>query len=1382
MNVNDSAQVERKTLLREVCQWILRGKYYSILGPKLIGKTTFLKQIKSRIEKEHGTFRCVYIDLGDLKTADSRLFYSDFVHKIAGELYIHRPEQGETNEDFDNFLTSLLNSTNNHYILILDEIEHLPEYIIMELLELFRSYHQARQRERIYEKLSVVVSGSTNLLEFTLEKPTSPFNIAHPVLLSDLDADAGRELIDTIMSRNHSTIEQNAVQKILEETNGHPYLVPKICRLCVEKADAGPVTEKIVDESINLFIRDHQDDELISFIIHKVEDDLDIFETLIEIFAKGHSRQKEAVLTIGKHELSGAFSKEGNLFKIRNRVIKKFLDAYFDNVRKGDVFILHGKWEQALELYKSEHPYVRISRRRYKQTSSTWRRTIDIINPIGKLMYSPTQDTEKIFQYLLNGIHYALSYDSVYLYSVDEEKSRLKLKDFRGAEMSETEIEIEDYSRVLEVRAFNAETYIVEDKNEQNNLAAAYPLQLKEGSVQWILSINNHTSRVPIKKTECEDLNIFANEALLAIRNARSYYHLYEDKKAILEAVGEELSIIDKEYNILYMNQEKINRIGGNYSEIGAKCHKVFDQREEPCEICPCREAMSRGKIVTHNYYRTEFHVDGKEHFVFQTASPLKDMDGKCSRAVKVVRDVTKQKKLFDIIEKMQKVLNFNKLIKLIMNGIVELGYKRARFYDYVEKEKEKFVIGRISIGMGDFESRFRGYRIDLEAIEYLNATTKKRKPKFYFGDRNETLLMGKKWLDDLELENVKWMDLPLISGNKLIGFIGIDNKTKGEELTDEDLNMMAILAGYAAQAIENSRNTRRRQILYEISKKVSETLQIEKLQEDIVKNICKVLHTEMCSIFLFDAKENRLIRKSVYLNSKDCGWSHNVHFEEDYVPGTFICGRVYSEGKRKIIDDIQGYKGDKNTGVIDKYEKILKSGQLKNAIFAPVTYKGDKIGIIRASNKLDENNELSKIGFKTEELDLLASLGAQIAAALANSKLYKEKDLQFKGIEALNHIISMITSAVDLEEIYKAVEKTKNVFPGIDEMCLSIKKGNNFLHVFKCPSINNDGCDYCRKFEIKSIKKDEGYDVYYCPDVEEDPYFKGAIAKDLKSRFIIPLVFKKELLGIFDIGSKTANAFSEFDQRIFRSLGSQIAIAINNRIKQDQQKEIFKNITHSLGTYLTTIKGYTQLFIAGKVEEDKIQEYFKDLMGDVEACTNFVDEISSLTKMEYGDMTLSKERVDIIDIIRSRAQKNEFLLNEKKLKLTIQDTDESIFVNADKKKLEEAFQSLMNNAIKFSGENKTITITVHHDADHVRVDINDQGIGIHEDEKEKIFIKYVRGKNAIAGRIEGTGIGLAIAKNIIEMHSGEISVQSQPNMGSTFTIKLPIIKEEVLT
>jgi signal transduction histidine kinase/transcriptional regulator with GAF, ATPase, and Fis domain len=1587
-----SSLVERKTLSNDVCRGIIRGKYYSVLGPRRIGKTTFLKQVKARIEKEHANFKCVYIDLRAMKTATPELFYPGFAQKISEILALSSYPQVESVEKLDAFILSSLDSIQGNIILLLDDIEHIPEYITNDLLVRFRMYHQARERERIYKRLSVIISGSTNLLEFTMGKVNSPFNIAHPVLLSDLDHAAGSELIDNIMILNRKQMDPPAKEKILAQTNGHPYLLSRICSLCLRNANQGIVDVKVVDKSIRYLIEHHLEEEFFTFIMRNVETDIDIFETLIEILEKGSSTPKQFEITIGKHELSGVFLKEKGQFLVRNQVIHRLFSNYLDAVRKADILLIHGQWEKALDLYKNLEPMARMKRRRSGKISLTWRRTTDIIKAIGHFMHLPAQEEAAILKYLLEGIYYVLSYDSVYLYLANREKNCLVLEDFRGEKAPADTIKIEDsFSQVLEVRAVDAGRYIVEDKNEQNNYAAAFPLQLSGGVTRWVLSVNNHTSRYPVKKLECEELKIFTHEALLAIMNSRSYFHLYLENQATLDAVGDELSIVDGNYTILYMNREKIERIGKDYSGTSEKCYKIFAHLQAPCPNCPCMEAMQKKKITRRSEYYIEYHNDGKQHYVLQTASPLKDLDGNCTRSVKVVSDFTRQKMLFDIIAKLQKELDLNRIISIIVDGIVDIGYKRVRFYDYIKKEDgSEFAVGRISRGMETVKINFRGYRIDLKDAVYIEERVKEGKPCFYYGDKHAENLKGKKWLEDLELVNVKWMDLPLISRQGITGFIGIDNKSSGEEFTGEELEIMAILAYYAAQAIENSRYIESQKILYGISKELSRTLDIEKLQENIVETVCQILKTEICSIFIYDEKRDMLIMKTTYLYTVN-GWTHSLDFEEKYEIGTYICGKVYEQGKPLIIDDIPTYH-PRHRPYINKYENLLRSGKVINSIFAPLTFKDKKIGIIRASNKLDEDNELSATGFRQDDLDLLVSLGEQIAIALANSELYenqknsirqlklltdisnfikkemdldkilyllltgltiqggmdfnravlflgdnrektlkaemalspgndpdtlkfwtgittekkdnrwmlnslaqvfdlhkkelmenrlnkkcktfifepddenvlvnafkekktlfssnkdsqhpddsflkemkpftwaitpliideepigviyvdnryyyhtitgqqieilrlfanqaataihnwqidKEKNLQRKGLEALNIVISMITSASDLKDIYGAVEKTREIFPDIDEMCLSIKKGEEYSIFFNCPIRGIPECQHCKKQEITCIDKGGVYRPYYSPDIEKDLNFKKALKQNLKSRFIVPLVFEKELLGIFDIGSKKVDAFSEFDRRLFTSLGWQIAIAINNRIKQDQQLEIYKNISHTLGAYLTTMRGYTQRLISGKVKDEvKREEYLKRLFTDVLALNDSVDVISRLAAMEYGDIPYSMEKIDINGIITGIARQNEFPLKEKELALEISQPGEKIFVNADIKKLEEALQVLVNNAVKFSKKGKKIQISVQPGPGDVTISIKDQGIGIHKDDLERIFKKYERGRNAKNLKFEGTGIGLAVARDIIEKHSGKITVESVLDKGSTFTIKLPILKEE---
>jgi signal transduction histidine kinase len=392
----------------------------------------------------------------------------------------------------------------------------------------------------------------------------------------------------------------------------------------------------------------------------------------------------------------------------------------------------------------------------------------------------------------------------------------------------------------------------------------------------------------------------------------------------------------------------------------------------------------------------------------------------------------------------------------------------------------------------------------------------------------------------------------------------------------------------------------------------------------------------------------------------------------------------------------------------------------------------------------------------------------------------YEEKIRQLKELEALNLVITKITSAADLGEVYKAIEKTKDTFLNIDEICLLTQKDNEYELILGCPEQEPSLCERCKQQKMACIEEDGSYAPYYCPDVERDPHLKEKKIKGLKTNFIIPLVFKNELFGILDIGSKTRDAFSPFERNLLTTLGSQVAIAINNRINQDKQVEIFKDISHSLGTYLTTMRAYTQRLIEGKVKDEaKKEEYLKILYGDVFALINSVDEISSLATMEYWDTSSITERVEIMELIRNLAGKNKFLLEEKKLKLKIAGKDEKVHVKANKQKLEEALQSILNNAMKFSDKNKNIDIRVLNEKDSVLIEIEDQGYGIHKDDSERIFEKYERGRTAKDRKITGTGIGLAAAKSIIEKHSGKIRVESKLGKSSIFTIKLPIYEED---
>jgi len=130
--------------------------------------------------------------------------------------------------------------------------------------------------------------------------------------------------------------------------------------------------------------------------------------------------------------------------------------------------------------------------------------------------------------------------------------------------------------------------------------------------------------------------------------------------------------------------------------------------------------------------------------------------------------------------------------------------------------------------------------------------------------------------------------------------------------------------------------------------------------------------------------------------------------------------------------------------------------------------------------------------------------------------------------------------------------------------------------------------------------------------------------------------------------------------------------------------------------------------------------------------------------------------------------------MKEFNLEAKLGDFNDSIYGDADA--ITEAIENVLSNAIRFSNENKVITISTYSKDNFVCVSIKDNGIGISQSDIEKIFDPFFRSDNAKAKKIEGTGLGLSIVKHIVEEHRGKISIESTPGVGSIFTLCFPVL------
>jgi len=229
-----------------------------------------------------------------------------------------------------------------------------------------------------------------------------------------------------------------------------------------------------------------------------------------------------------------------------------------------------------------------------------------------------------------------------------------------------------------------------------------------------------------------------------------------------------------------------------------------------------------------------------------------------------------------------------------------------------------------------------------------------------------------------------------------------------------------------------------------------------------------------------------------------------------------------------------------------------------------------------------------------------------------------------------------------------------------------------------------------------------------------------------------------------------------------------------NEQLKKiDRMKSDFvSNVTHELRTPLTLIKGNLDNIekgFAGEVQP-KQKEILQDLFRIVNRLARLVNDLLDLSQIESGKMSLKKEPVDIVVLAKETLKNFERLATEKQIEIKKEFPSSCITLSADKDKLTQVFINLLGNAMKFTDKGEVIIRIIDLQGE-VQVEIQDSGPGMDKDNLSKIFDKFVR---IFAEKKEGTGLGLPIAKDIVELHKGRIRAESTPGKGSTFVFNLP--------
>ncbi|MBO6881871.1 MULTISPECIES: sensor histidine kinase [Winogradskyella] len=229
-------------------------------------------------------------------------------------------------------------------------------------------------------------------------------------------------------------------------------------------------------------------------------------------------------------------------------------------------------------------------------------------------------------------------------------------------------------------------------------------------------------------------------------------------------------------------------------------------------------------------------------------------------------------------------------------------------------------------------------------------------------------------------------------------------------------------------------------------------------------------------------------------------------------------------------------------------------------------------------------------------------------------------------------------------------------------------------------------------------------------------------------------------------------------------------------KVREEYRKEFIGNVSHELKTPLFTVQGYIDTLLDGGIKDEKLRKkYLTRASKGVERLTYIIKDLDMITKLEVGDLSLNKERFDIVKLVENVFELFEMKAAKKSITLTFDiDYKEPIMVYADIERIQQVLTNLVVNSIKYGRENGTTEISIENlIKSKVIVRVTDNGEGIKEEHLPRLFERFYRVDKSGSRKEGGSGLGLSIVKHIIEAHEEKMYVESELSVGSEFSFTL---------
>jgi len=313
-------------------------------------------------------------------------------------------------------------------------------------------------------------------------------------------------------------------------------------------------------------------------------------------------------------------------------------------------------------------------------------------------------------------------------------------------------------------------------------------------------------------------------------------------------------------------------------------------------------------------------------------------------------------------------------------------------------------------------------------------------------------------------------------------------------------------------------------------------------------------------------------------------------------------------------------------------------------------------------------------------------------------------------------------------------------------------------------------------------------------------------LATDLSGREPVPIAQafaeQEPLLGMFEALLRASNDTRQLVSREIPLPKGKTAMAKGTRLRDpargllgavavmrditalkkldDVKSEFVLMVSHEVRSPLSAVQGYLEALLQGAVEDDpeQRQRIYARCKARLGGLSQLMTELLDMTLIEAGPMESVREPLDLAQVAREVVASFAPKAQEKEQDLRLESPGPAM-VFADRTQMTTVLSNLVDNAIKHSGPNAAVTVTVEKSGAHVIAAVRDTGMGISPDALPKVFDEFYRVRDKHTKSIIGTGLGLSLVKKIVEQHNGTVEAESEPGQGTRFTVRVPCLRRE---